>query len=98
MRVILMNLLFFLLPFLGYAGYLIIRKGRIDAEEALNSKAFYWLVAAGALSMVVGLVALATFDIGTPSAVYEPAKYEDGVLKPGYFHDATKPDAPAGKQ
>ncbi|MEM8811859.1 MAG: DUF6111 family protein [Pseudomonadota bacterium] len=84
-RVVLINLLFFLIPFVAYAAYLFLRKGRFNALEEMSGRTFYWLIGSGAACVVVGLVLLATFQTGSPNAVYEPARYEDGVLKPGGF-------------
>ena len=94
MRVILINLLFFLLPFIGYALFLLLTRGRLDAEETLNGKSFFWLVAAGTLCVVIGLATLTTFHTGSPDAVYVPSRYENGVLIPGGFREPGETDSP----
>lgn len=86
-RVALTNLVLFLLPFIGYALYVWLRTGRLDPQKTLDDAPFYWLIAGGAACVVVGLVLLGTYQTGSPNAVYEPARYEDGVLKPGGFRD-----------
>ena len=93
-RVALINLLFFLLPFIGYAIFIYYRKGRIDAAEMLEGKSLYWLLGGGTVCVVIGLMVLATFQTGAPDAVYEPARYEDGVLKPGGFRDPPAAETP----
>lgn len=85
MRVIIVNLFLFLLPFIGYGLYVFYRKGHIDTEEALRGKAFFWLIGGGIACVIIGLAALATFQSGSPDAVYVPARYENGVLIPGGF-------------
>lgn len=85
MRVMFINLLFFLLPFIGYGLFVYFSKGRIDASEVLKGKQFFWLVGGGIACVVIGLVVLATFQTGSPEAVYVPTRYENGVLVPGGF-------------
>lgn len=93
-RIIFLNLFLFLLPFLGYGLYLLVRTGRIDVQQELTGKRFFWLIGAGVVSVIAGLVWFATFESGRPAAVYEPARYEDGVVKPGGFREpsASEPD------
>ena len=84
-RVALINLLFFVLPFIGYALYLYLRKGRFDARQDIDQRTFISLIVGGAACVIIGFAVLGTFQSGDPKAVYEPARYEDGVLKPGGF-------------
>lgn len=87
MRVMIINLLFFLVPFIGYGLFLYFRKGRVDPSEALQGKQFFWLVGGGIACVIIGLVVLATFQTGSPEAVYVPTRYENGVLVPGGFRN-----------
>lgn len=87
MRVILVNLLFFLLPFIGYGLFLFFTRDRIDASDVLRGKPFFWLVGSGMACVVIGLVVLATYQTGTPEAVYVPTRYENGELVPGGFRN-----------
>jgi len=93
MRVILINLLLFSLPFIGYGVYLYFRKGRVDTQDALKGNSFFWLVGGGIACVIVGLVLLATFQSGSPDSVYVPARYENGVLIPGRFVDPDEVEA-----
>lgn len=95
MRVIIINLFLFLLPFIGYGLYIFYRKGSVDAEDALRGKAFFWLIGSGIACVVIGLTALATFQSGSPDAVYVPARYENGVLIPGGFVQPDEAKSPA---
>ncbi|MEM1045806.1 MAG: DUF6111 family protein [Pseudomonadota bacterium] len=93
-RVVLINLLLFMLPFIAYAAFLYFRKGRFNALEELSGRTFYWLIGGGAACVVIGLASLATFQTGDPNAIYEPARFEDGVLKPGRFRSPDEEPAP----
>lgn len=83
MRALLESLLLFLLPFIGFALYLLARrKPTLDPDHW--SKPFLWLVLAGLLIVASSFVASGVFGerhIGG----YVPAHVENGVLVPGHF-------------
>ena len=88
-RVILTQLILFLLPFLIYAGYLFLsrkmnRKALIDAPR-------YWLIMAGLLFSVAGFLFLTQVNNNPLGGTYVPAHYKDGKL----IHGQIKPKEPA---
>ena len=82
-RVILESALLFLLPFFGYALYLVARqKPALDPDHW--SKPFLWLVIAGLV--IVSLSFVASGIMGERHATgYVPAHIENGKLVPGTF-------------
>lgn len=91
-RIVLTQILLFLLPFLCYALYLRLTKKEsrrywIDAPR-------YWLVVAGFVCSLIGFGVLALINNNPTGGVYVPAHYENGKLIPGQIKplDASEPD------
>ncbi|ODS01304.1 hypothetical protein AUC68_00025 [Methyloceanibacter methanicus] len=82
LRVILINILLFLLPFLVYAAYVVWVKG-VAPNRAMAGAPFLWLVIAGLVVLFVGLFTLVDFTGGDREGRYQPSVLEDGVIKPG---------------
>ena len=84
LRVVLTQLLFFLLPFIGYALWLwFTRKGQ-TADNWRNGPIF-WLVFSGLLISVLGFILMASFDRMPQGKEYRPAEYRNGVFVPGRY-------------
>ncbi len=83
LRIVLLNILLFSLPFLAYAGYVLLTRNA-NNPAAWDDAPILWLLAAGFALLFVGVVTLVSFDSGAPGATYHPPVYEDGVIKPGY--------------
>ncbi|MCT4654274.1 MAG: DUF6111 family protein [Cohaesibacter sp.] len=91
-RVIITQLILFLLPFLIYWAYLFFtrklnKRAWIDAPR-------YWLVVAGLVTSLVGLGIMSVINNNPTGGTYVPAHYEDGVLIPGTI---VKKDAEGAK-
>lgn len=82
LRIALIDLLFFALPFLIYAAYMIAVKG-VAPANVLRSAPVLWLLAAGFSLMLIVLVTLVQFSGGERDGTYRPSVIEDGVIKPG---------------
>jgi hypothetical protein len=82
LRIALIDLLFFALPFLIYAAYMIAVKG-VAPANVLRSAPVMWLLAAGFGLMLIVLVTLVQFSGGERDGTYHPSVIEDGVIKPG---------------
>ncbi len=82
LRIALIDLLFFALPFLIYAAYMIAVKG-VAPANVLRSAPVLWLLAAGFGLMLIVLVTLVQFSGGERDGTYHPSDIEDGVIKPG---------------
>ncbi|MCA1299310.1 DUF6111 family protein [Stappia indica] len=84
LRVILTQLLLFLLPFLGFAIWLAINK-KAQTSKNWREGPMVWLVIAGIGLVIAGLVGLATIEGLPEGQVYKPAELRDGVLIPGHY-------------
>jgi Family of unknown function (DUF6111) len=82
LRIALIDILLFLLPFLAYAAYMIWVKGNAPAN-VLNSAPLFWLLAAGFGLLFVVMATLVQFTGGGREGIYHPPVIEDGVIKPG---------------
>jgi len=94
LRLILLHyVLPFVLPTIIYVIWLMIA-GRIDKTrpgQHLRELPWAWLVGAGSLLMVAGLVVAALVTDGGTDSVYVPAEYRDGKLVPGHFDPRPRP-------
>lgn len=91
-RIVIENLLLFLLPTVAYIGWVLIARpetlernasGKVMASRLLNDAPLLWLAAAGALLLVVVLVAFGSTSGGKPGQHYSPPVYKDGRIQPG---------------
>jgi Family of unknown function (DUF6111) len=82
LRVGLLDIFLFLLPFAVYAGYMLIVKGE-TAETALDHVPVIWLVGAGFGLLLIAMVTLVSFSGGNTKDVYHPSVLQNGVIKPG---------------
>jgi Family of unknown function (DUF6111) len=83
-RLIAFNVIFFLLPFAVYAGWLMATRGSVGrADWPIRTIAY--LAIGGAALMVGTLVIFTQFAGAPPGSKYVPAQVIDGVLVPGHF-------------
>jgi hypothetical protein len=81
LRIALIDLLLFLLPFLVYAAYMIAVK-RTAPADIWKTAPILWLVAAGFGLLLVFMVTLVQFTGGSREGTYRPPVTVDGVIKP----------------
>ena len=84
-RVVLENILLFLLPTAVYIAYILLtRRGASSTGEVINDAPLVWLFIAGALMVAATLVYYATITPGgKPGQVYIPPHMKDGHIEPG---------------
>ena len=82
LRIALIDLLLFLLPFLIYAAYMIAVKGTAPAD-IWKTAPILWLLTAGFGLLLVVMATLVQFTGGSPEGTYRPPVIVDGVIKPG---------------
>lgn len=80
-RIVIENLLLFLLPTLIYVGYraLVGTQGS-GARGVLEGVPFVWLFAAGAITVAAFVIFFASFDGGRPGEAYYPPVQRDGKI------------------
>ena len=85
-RVVLENVLLFLLPTLLYVGYVYFTRepGR-GGTRVMDEAPLVWLFIAGAVLVIVTLVAFGSTSGGKPGQHYEPAVMKDGRIVPGHI-------------
>ena len=82
-RVVLINLLMFMLPFLVYGAYFyLVRQGR-DAADFWVEAPLKSLLAVSVVLVVGAIAGLIHFSGGDREGTYIPPRFEDGVIKPG---------------
>lgn len=85
-RVIIENVLLFLLPTAMYVGYvLLMRRGATSAGEEINDAPLVWLFVAGAALVVATLAFYGSTSGGKPGQVYVPPQVKDGRITPGHM-------------
>ena len=85
MRVVIENILLFLLPTAVYLGYVLLtRRSASTAGEVINEAPLVWLFMLGALCVAATLVYYATITPGgTTGQVYVPPRMKNGQIEPG---------------
>lgn len=82
LRIALIDLLLFALPFIVYAVYMIAVKGTAPAN-VLQSAPVLWLLVAGFGLLLVVMATIVQFSASNREGTYHPPVLEDGVIKPG---------------
>lgn len=83
-RVVIENVLLFLLPTAMYVAYVLLTRRSTPAGTVINEAPLVWLFVAGALLVGATLVYYATITPGgAPGAVYTPPRMKDGRIEPG---------------
>lgn len=81
-RIIALQLLFFLLPFIVYAFWLYFTRRLVNRVENWRPHVF-WLVIAGLALTIAAFVTMAAFSGAPPDGTYTPPQIKDGVVIPG---------------
>jgi len=82
LRIALIDILLFALPFLVYGAYMVWVKGA-PPGTLLQSAPIFWLLAAGFGLLFVTMATLVQFSGGERGGTYHPPAIEDGKIKPG---------------
>lgn len=87
MRIVIENILLFLLPTAVYLGYVLLtRRSASTAGEVINEAPLVWLFMLGALCVAATLVYYATITPGgKPGQVYIPPRMKNGQIEPGHL-------------
>ena len=84
-RIVIENIFFFLLPTLGYIGWVAFKRNDWPGLSAVLSDApLLKLFVLGAALMLVTLALFSTRSHNTPNEAYVPPVFKDGKLQPGY--------------
>jgi hypothetical protein len=83
-RIIIENILLFLLPMFMYLAYMLLTRRSTSAGTIINDAPLLWLFVAGAVIVAATLVYFATTTPGgRPDQTYTPPRYKDGRIEPG---------------
>lgn len=82
-RVVLINLLLFLLPFIIYFAYVYLVRDDRNRNEPFSATPLVVLFCIGLFLMMGAVVYFIQFESGQPGQRYVPPTVENGVLKPG---------------
>lgn len=84
-RIVIENLLLFLLPTLAYVAYRMLIGGKAAGPgRPFDDAPFVWLFVAGAMMVLVSLVVFASTSGGRPGEAYVPPVQRDGQIVPGH--------------
>jgi Family of unknown function (DUF6111) len=84
MRVVIENIVLFLMPAAAYVAYVWLTRERTGTTAGvLDGTPFGWLFAAGAVLVVATLVIFGDTSGGRPGDAYEPPSMKDGHITPG---------------
>lgn len=84
-RIVIENMLLFLLPTLIYVGYVFLKRRTEGAgpNNVLDDAPLLWLFAAGAALVIFTLIIFGSTSGGRPGQTYQPPVYRDGKIEPG---------------
>ena len=83
-RVIVENILLFLLPAAVYVAYMLLTRRRSSPGEVFNDAPLVWLFTAGAAMVIASLIYFASTTVGgSPDQKYTPPYMKDGRIQPG---------------
>jgi hypothetical protein len=83
LRVLLQYLLPLLLPFLVYAAYVALARGRMPDWLGLSERHWIALGGTGVALMVISLITWSLLSGSPPGETYVPPRFEDGRIVPG---------------
>ena len=82
LRIALIDIFMFSLPFLIYGAYMLAARGSAPAD-VWHGAPLLWLLGAGCGLLLITMAALIQFSGGKPGGIYHPATTQGGVIKPG---------------
>jgi len=85
-RIVIENILLFLLPTAIYVAYIALTRGdrgKQTTTQIFNEAPLLWLFTAGGALVLAVLVAYASIEGGKPGQDYAPAVFKDGKIVPG---------------
>ena len=83
-RIVVENVLLFLLPSAMYIAYVLLTRRSSTAGTVINEAPLVWLFVLGALCVAATLVYYATITPGgTPGQTYTPPHMKNGKIEPG---------------
>jgi hypothetical protein len=84
-RIIIENVLLFLLPTIIYIAYVYMtRDEKPGAARVLDDAPLLWLFLAGVVLILVTLITFGSMSGGKPGQHYTPPIYKDGHIEPGH--------------
>jgi hypothetical protein len=84
-RIVIENILLFLLPTVIYVAYVALKR-RVEGASGgniLDDAPLVWLFAAGAVLVIATLVVFGSTSGGKPGQTYQPPVFRDGKIEPG---------------
>jgi hypothetical protein len=82
LRIALIDIFMFALPFLIYGAYMLATRNAVPAT-LWQGAPVGWLLAAGGALLLITMATLISFSGGKPGGTYHPPSLNDGVIKPG---------------
>jgi hypothetical protein len=83
-RVVIENILLFLLPTALYLAYMmLVRKADGSPQQVLDEAPLVWLFVGGLGVIAATFLIYGSMKDGTPGQVYEPPVFKDGKIIPG---------------
>jgi hypothetical protein len=82
LRIALIDILLFALPFILYGIYMFAVRGA-SPSSLWQSAPIFWLLAGGCGLLLAAMATLIHFSGGNIGGTYHPPTIEDGVIKPG---------------
>lgn len=95
-RVVIENIAIFLIPTLVYAAYVVLRTqprteeaGERAFAQIVHEAPLLWLFTAGALLVILSLIAFQSTEGGRPGMKYEAPSMQNGHIRPDHAEPRT---------
>jgi hypothetical protein len=82
LRIALIDIVMFSLPFLVYGAYMLLVK-RMAPADVWQTAPYLWLIVTGVALVLIAMAVLISFTGGKPGGTYRPTSFENGVIRPG---------------
>ncbi len=83
-RVVIENIVLFLLPTALYILYVLVMRSQSDEDaKPIDDAPLMWLFIAGAALVIGTLLIFGSTEGGKPGQTYTPPVYKDGQIEPG---------------
>lgn len=85
-RVVVENIVLFLLPTAVYVIYMLLTRKPDEKDGVLDDAPFFWLMLAGTMLVLIVLIAFGSTSGGKPGQSYVPPSLSrDGTIEPGHL-------------
>ena len=85
LRILVINSLMFVLPFLIYGAYFYLSRSEKDGVVFWSEVPLLWLLGASTFLVFAAMILLVSFSGAEPGGTYIPPSMDSGIIQPGHI-------------